>query len=158
MVEVRLWIPGLHHLDHKNTTKICLNYSVNNSLCREKPSCLHTTPASLVDHPSSATVPQVSLKQISTRPSLTSTVLPFVATSLTSPLLQRTENQENDQVLNHIDPQHMYQAHNTTPIYAITALHPTHWQTLFLCIHQLVPTASLGGAVMILSLAVKKKT
>ena len=60
------------------------------SLDRVKPSCLHTTPASLVDHPSSDTVPQVSLKQTSTRPSLTPTVLPLLATSLTSPSLQRT--------------------------------------------------------------------
>ena len=67
------------------------NYKlIYNSLNLEKPSCLHTTPASLVDHPSSDTVPQVSLKQISTRPSLTLTVLPFLATSLTSPSLQKT--------------------------------------------------------------------
>ena len=59
-------------------------------LTLENPSSLHTTPASLVDHPLSTTVPHVSLKQTSTRPSLTPCVLPFLATSLTSPLLQKT--------------------------------------------------------------------
>ena len=66
------------------------------SLDRVKPSCLHTTLASLVDHPSSETVPQVSLKQTSTRPSLTPTVLPLLATSLTSPSLQRPRFQQKD--------------------------------------------------------------
>ena len=61
----------------------------NNSLDREKPSCLHTTPASWVDHPSSTMVPHVSSKQTSTRPAVTPAMLPFAATSLTSPSLQR---------------------------------------------------------------------
>ena len=39
-----------------------------NSLCLENPSCLHTTLASLADHMLSQTVPQASLKHISTRP------------------------------------------------------------------------------------------
>ena len=64
------------------------------SLNREKPNCPHTTPAALAAHWSSDTVPQVSSKQTSTRPELTSTVLPFVATSLTSPSLQRPSNQK----------------------------------------------------------------
>ena len=70
----------LYHTTSNNTHRVTM-YSLN----LEKPSCLHTTPASLVDHPSSTTVPHVSLKQTSTRPSLTSTVLPSLATSLTSP-------------------------------------------------------------------------
>ena len=57
---------------------------ISYSLFVENPSCLHTTLASFVDQKSSHTVPQVSLKQISTLPSL-GTEPP---NSLTSPSLQ----------------------------------------------------------------------
>ena len=49
------------------------------------PSCLHTTLASLVSHPSSQTVPQTPLMQISTLPALGRGPL----TKRTVPLVQR---------------------------------------------------------------------
>ena len=59
-----------------------------NVRCREYPSCLQTTLASKIDHPSSHTVPQASFMQISTRPS-SSKVPP---TSLMSPSLHRARS------------------------------------------------------------------
>ena len=69
---------------HVKCCQTCLQLLVINSPVVGNPSCLQTTSASLKSHKLLHTVPQESLKQISTRPS--SSVRP--STSLTSVLLQ----------------------------------------------------------------------
>ena len=66
--------------------------SLINVLCLENPSCLHTTLASATDHKLSQTVPQVSLKQISTRPEYDA----GPSTSRTSPFWQRPKKRKEN--------------------------------------------------------------